>query len=204
MNLLSCQLGNGDPVRRRRAAARGARALCRFAGRFGEAMGGTRSRLTVPTRRRSEGCGRIKWAAAALLGVLLCCSPARAFPPAPPHRLYGLVRDQWGNPINVTGAQVFLETTNGPGVTVALAPRVEPGINYELLVPMDAGLTADVKPTALKPAFPFRLRVKIGQTTFLPIEMAMTAPRIGQPAQATRLDLTLGEDSDGDGLPDAW
>ena len=65
-------------------------------------------------------------------------------------------------------------------------------------------MSSNHKPTALKASFPFRLRVKIGQTTYLPIEMALSSPRIGQPAQSTRLDLTLGEDSDGDGLPDAW
>ena len=27
---------------------------------------------------------------------------------------------------------------------------------------------------------------------------------LGKPSETTRLDLTLGEDSDGDGLPDAW
>lgn len=27
---------------------------------------------------------------------------------------------------------------------------------------------------------------------------------LGQPAQSSRVDLTLGEDTDGDGLPDAW
>ncbi len=28
--------------------------------------------------------------------------------------------------------------------------------------------------------------------------------RLGQPAEETRMDLTLGQTSDGDGLPDAW
>jgi hypothetical protein len=28
--------------------------------------------------------------------------------------------------------------------------------------------------------------------------------QIGQPSESTRIDLTLGVDSDGDGLPDAW
>jgi len=128
-----------------------------------------------------------------------------AYPPAPPHELFGMVRDQWGNPLNVSGAKVFLETTNSAGVIIGVFPIDEPGINYRLRVPMDAGITSDLyKPTALKASFPFRLRVKIGQTTYLPIEMALSSPRIGQPAQSTRLDLTLGEDSDGDGLPDAW
>jgi Bacterial TSP3 repeat len=129
----------------------------------------------------------------------------QAFPPAPHHILYGLVRNQWGDPINVAGAEVFLETTNGTGVTTTLSPNTGPGVNYELLVPMDSATAPDLyQPTALKASFPFRLRVKIGQTVYLPIEMAVSFRAIGQPAQSTRLDLTLGEDADGDGLPDAW
>jgi len=132
------------------------------------------------------------------------CS-ALAFPPAPHHVLFGMVRNQWGDPINVAGAEVFLETTNAAGLKATLYPGVEPDANYRLLVPMDAGISPDVyKSTALKPSGQFRLRVKIGQTTYLPIEMAGDLSRIGQPAQSTRLDLTLGEDTDGDGLPDAW
>ena len=80
-----------------------------------------------------------------------------------------------------------------------------PDANYRLQVPMDAGLTADAyKPTALRPTVGFRLKVKIGSTTYLPIEVAANYSNLGKPAQSTRLDLTLGEDSDGDGLPDAW
>jgi hypothetical protein len=147
----------------------------------------------------------MKRVAASFLACLLIWAGASAFPPAPPHKLFGMVRDQWGNPLNLVGAQVFLETTNGPGVATTLIASVDPGVNYQLFVPMDAGNTADLyKPTALKASFPFRLRVKIGQTTYLPIEMAVNFSRIGQPAKSTRLDLTLGEDTDGDGLPDAW
>src|SRR5262245_16533510 len=141
------------------------------------------------------------------LRLLLLLSPLTvlAFPPAPHHILFGLVRDQWGDPISMAGAEVILETTNGPGVTTTLVAGTEPGINYQLLVPMDSGTAPDLyTSTALKPAFPFRLRVKIGQTIYLPIEMALSYSQIGKPAESTRLDLTLGEDSDGDGLPDAW
>jgi hypothetical protein len=142
--------------------------------------------------------------AAVLAGVLLA-GGVLAFPPAPHHTLFGLVRNQWGDPINVTSAEIFLETPAGPGVTTSLSPGLEPGVNYRLLVPMDSGIAPDLyKPTALKPLLAFRLRVRIGETTYLPIEMAGNFSQIGQPAQSTRIDLTLGEDTDGDGMPDAW
>ena len=82
---------------------------------------------------------------------------------------------------------------------------LEPGINYRLPVPMDSGTDPRLyKPTALRPYFQFRLKVQIGQMTYVPIQMAGNFARIGQPGQQTRIDLTLGEDSDGDGMPDAW
>ena len=142
--------------------------------------------------------------AAAGIVCLLTWASAPAFPPAPHHVLYGVVRNQWGDPINMAGALVLLEGTTGPGLSTSTTPNLEPGISYQLQVPMDAGTTADLyKLTALRPADSFRLKVKVGQTTYLPIEMAGNISQIGRPAQSTRLDLTLGEDADGDGLPDA-
>lgn len=136
----------------------------------------------------------------------LCAAPATmAFPPAPHHVLFGMVRDEMGDPIQVTNAVVTLETLTGTQLRTRIVPRLDPGINYRLEVPMDAGLTADnYKPTALRPTVAFRMKVTIGQVTYLPIETRLVAANLGRPAQKTRLDLTLGEDSDGDGLPDAW
>lgn len=128
-----------------------------------------------------------------------------AFPPAPNHTIYGLVRDQIGNPLDLTGAEITLESTAGIQATAPIVPGMEPGVNYRLDVPMDAGLTADLyKPTALLPAAPFRLRVRIGGTTFLPMEMTGNLAALGLPGARTRIDLTLGVDADGNGLPDAW
>jgi hypothetical protein len=59
-------------------------------------------------------------------------------------------------------------------------------------------------PTALNPRAPFKIRVKIGSVPYLPIEMSRNFVQIGQPGKRTLLNLTLGEDSNGDGLPDAW
>jgi hypothetical protein len=141
----------------------------------------------------------------ACLVILLFAATSPAFPPAPYHTLYGTIRNQWGDPINVVGAEVLLETPTGLGVTAPLSLQPEPGVNYQLLVPMDSGTAPDLyHPTALRPFFQYRLKVVIGQTSYLPIEMAGNFSQIGQPSQRTRIDLTLGVDSDGDGLPDAW
>ena len=131
--------------------------------------------------------------------------PAHAYPPAPFHLVYGMLRDQYGTPITVRGTEVVLETSAGVKIKVVINPGIEVGANYRLEVPMDAGLLAGAyQPTALRPFAPFRIKVRVGSATYLPIEMAGAYSKLGQPGQRTRLDLTLGEDSDGDGLPDAW
>jgi len=139
-----------------------------------------------------------------LLGLLLAVS-ARAYPPAPHHLFYGLVRDEFGGPLQDSSAVVILETTSGVTVKAQVIPGLEPGVNYSLAVPMDSGITDDLyKPTALRPMVPFKIRVKVGNTFYLPMELKGDYSQMGQPGKRTHLDLTLGEDSDGDGLPDAW
>ncbi len=46
--------------------------------------------------------------------------------------------------------------------------------------------------------------VVIGQTTNLPIQMTGSFSALGRPGGETRIDLTLGVDANGDGIPDAW
>lgn len=150
---------------------------------------------------------RAKRVGAVVIGILLFCGAALAFPPAPHHTLYGMVRNQFGDPLNIFPADVYLETPAGVQLHAGVINNLEPGVNYRLEVPMDSGTAPDVnayQPTALKPFFQFKLKVLIGQTIYLPIQMAGNFAQIGQPGQRTRLDLTLGVDSDGDGLPDAW
>ena len=136
---------------------------------------------------------------------LVLSAPVYAFPPAPPHNIAGIVRDEWGNPLAAENAEVIMETSGGVIIRDFIRDIPAEGLNYSLLVPMDSGISADVyKPTALKPLVPFKMKVRIGTTVFLPIEMTGNFAELGLPGKSTRLDLTLGVDSDGDGLPDAW
>ena len=143
-----------------------------------------------------------------LLAVaVLLFLPARspAYPPAPDHLIYGQVRDEYGNPLTLSSAEVYLETSAGTRIQTRIIPGLEPGVNYKLPVPMDSGLTADqYLPTALQPAVPFKMWVRINGVTYLPMEMSLNSAQLGRPGERTKLDLTLGEDRDGDGLPDAW
>jgi hypothetical protein len=139
------------------------------------------------------------------LALLLLAPVASAFPPAPHHLIYGTIRDELGTPLAAGSATVVFETTSGVTLTTTIIQGVEPGVNYSLVVPMDAGVTADLyKATAVKPTVPFTLKVKIGGVNYLPIQMQGQFAQLGKPGEKTRLDLTLGADTDGDGLPDAW
>src|SRR6185295_12098018 len=143
---------------------------------------------------------------ALLFALILYCSTLilSAYPPAPHHLFYGTVRDEYGSQL-ASGAVVILETSAGVQLKTTVVAGLEPGVNYQLEVPMDAGLTSDLyKPTALKPAVPFRMMVVVDGVTNLPIELHGNFALMGQPGQRTLLNLTLGEDADGDGLPDAW
>ena len=136
--------------------------------------------------------------------LLLCSILARAFPPIPPHEIYGSLRDGLGNPLRAP-AVVILESANGTSIQTPTATWDEPGVDFRLFVPMDAGLDDEpFVPTALHPEAPFRLRVRVGKTTYLPMEMAGDFATLGDSGKRTRLDLTLGVDADGNGLPDGW
>ena len=140
----------------------------------------------------------------AWIACFIACS-ALAYPPAPHHVLTGMVRDELGNPLTIESAEIIFEAASGVRIRSLVSPGLKPGLNYELEVPLDSGITQDLyKPTALHPAAPFKIWVLVHGMVYLPIEMRGDFSQLGQPSETTRLDLTLGEDADGDGLPDAW
>ena len=115
------------------------------------------------------------------------------------------MRDERGNPVRADNAVVMFQTASGRILSSQIVTGLELGQNYRLRIPMDAGLTADLyQPTAMRPLMPFTIRVKIGREVFLPIEINSVSQSMGEPGEKTKLDLTLGEDLDGDGIPDAW
>ncbi len=160
------------------------------------------------TRRRFRNAQRSLHQSASALLILvvgLLCPVARAFPPAPHHIIYGTVRDQYGTPLMTDQAQVILVTPAGVQLTATVVPGLGFDFNYQLDVPMDAGLTADpYEPNALMAGATFNMYVVMGGTTNFPIEMIAGPSQLGQPSQQNRMDLTLGVDSNGDGIPDAW
>lgn len=138
-----------------------------------------------------------------LLGLSL--TSAWAYPPAPAHEIYGVVRNSSGRPLHAGEGTMILE---GNGIEISRGPT-DPltldGTNYRLNVPMDSGLFAGLyQPNALTQDVPFTIRVVITDISHVPMQMVGNIWQIGNPGGRTRIDLTLGVDSDGDGLPDEW
>lgn len=135
----------------------------------------------------------------------LFASAARAFPPAPDGVIYGMVKDQFGTPLMNPADQVILQTPGGAQVAASIQPGLAIGINYVMHVPMDSATAGlPFASNALAAGASYKLYVSVGTTTNLPIEMIGPYSSLGQPAQLTAQNLTLGTDSNGDGIPDAW
>jgi hypothetical protein len=141
-----------------------------------------------------------------LFTALLCLisGGSQAFPPAPYYTLYGTVRDQVGQTLTAEGAMLVL--LKG-GVEVGRTPisNLQLDQNYELKVRIDANRSGTTIYTerALAAQGQFSLVVEMNGSLFYPIEVSgnLTA---GKGGERVRLDLNLGEDLDGDGLPDIW
>jgi hypothetical protein len=129
---------------------------------------------------------------------------AHAFPPAPYYALHGVVRDQVGQTVTAEGAEVIL--LKG-GVEVGRAPLTSSRIeqNYELNMRIDQNRSGTTFYTdkAVAAGGLFSLVVSMNGALFYPIEVSgnLTA---GKGGERVKLDLTLGEDKDKDGLPDTW
>ena len=138
-----------------------------------------------------------------ILGVLYSV-PAMAFPPAPYYMLYGMVRDQVGQTLSSEGAEVVL-LKGGEEIGRTPISSVWADRSYELRVKIDQARSGTELYTekAVSVGGVFSLVVEMNGSVYYPIEVSGTL-QAGNGGERTRLDLTLGTDSDGDGLPDVW
>lgn len=136
--------------------------------------------------------------------AVLLSGAVEAFPPAPSYTLFGSVRDQTGQAVTAEGATVIL--LKG-GVEVGRTPITAVALDqsYELEMRIDQNRSGTTLYTdkAVESQGPFSLAVLMNGTLFPPIEAAGTL-KAGKGGERVRLDLTLGEDKDHDGLPDVW
>jgi hypothetical protein len=143
----------------------------------------------------------------ALAACLLPLSPqpVGAFPPAPYYTLYGMVRDQVGQALAGDGI-VLLLLKNGQEVArtpVASGALIDQSYELNIRLDMARAGTLLYDPAAIASNSVYSLSVLMNGQTFYPIEVSnnLTA---GKGGERVRLDLNLGVDSDGDGIPDIW
>lgn len=144
-------------------------------------------------------------ATALCLGLLVVLLPVQAFPPAPYHTLFGNVRDQYGMLLPSSGTVVRTFSGSSELASQPLFDVPSGNYNYQIRVRMDMARpdTDSYHPEVLDTNAALNLKVAMGGRTYVPIEMN-SPTAVGEPSARRRLDLTLGVDSDGDGLPDAW
>lgn len=139
------------------------------------------------------------------LALVSVCSQLSAFPPAPYYTLYGMVRDQVGQSITAQGAALVLLKDGQEISRTAIDSARRLDQNYELTISLDHARngTLAYKPGVLTPQSQFSLVVEMDGALFYPIEVNGSLTT-GKGGERVRLDLNLGEDLDGDGLPDIW
>ena len=140
------------------------------------------------------------------MGVLVIGAwPAQAFPPAPFFTLFGMVRDEQGNALNIDGAEIVLFKSGAEFLRRPITESVRLDQNYQVRLRMDMQRLGTQTYSSLSSAAgaSFTLGVVLNNVVYYPIEMSQSRS-VGQPGDRVRIDLTLGVDSDGDGIPDAW
>lgn len=131
--------------------------------------------------------------------------PAAAFPPAPFKTIHGMVRDEFGQALRVDGASVVFFQNGKEVLRSPIRPSSLPNQNYQIRLRMDMLRpgTANYSDLAQNPGRTFTLAIEVNNVLYHPIEMS-APPQVGKPGERTRINLTLGTDANGDGLPDAW
>ena len=138
------------------------------------------------------------------LSAILATAAAVAIPQAPVVT-YGFVRDEYGNPLaDAAALSLRLGREGAPDGRIyartAVGATAYPGMNYRLSLEIDS--EGPTRPYAVLKGTDMRIRFLIDGAD----QDATPTPVFTTPANGTaqRLDFSLGEDADGDGLPDAW
>lgn len=128
------------------------------------------------------------------------------FPPNPHYTIYGIVRDELGNTLQIAGSEVALLRDGVEIDRVPVSIGIHPDHNYELRIRIDQARpgTRSYSVSALPPDGLYALAVHVRGQVLLPIEASGGNLQAGKGGERVRLDLNLGVDTIGDGIPDAW
>jgi hypothetical protein len=140
-------------------------------------------------------------------GIVMCLTSGKApaFPPAPYYTIYGDVRNEDGTLVPA-GAFLIFSYESKEVARYPITETLGKDYNYEIRmrVDMNAGGTAAYHSIAARTGQAYTLKVDVGGVAYVPIELSRAQPVVGTAADRKRLDLTLGVDTDLDGLPDSW
>jgi hypothetical protein len=119
--------------------------------------------------------------------------------------IYGIARDQYGATLQAEGAELMILRNGGEVARAPIFSTPKGDRNFEVTIAIDLNRpgTRSYNERALTEQALYSIAVEMNGQRFFPIEANGTL-RIGSAGERLRLDLNLGLDSDGDGLPDAW
>ena len=152
-----------------------------------------------------QGKQGLRLVLASALALLFCGPSAHAFPPAPHYSIYGDVRDEFGYLIQPGTATVVFYFGGKEVERYPLTGATASTYTYQIRMRLDMNRigTSAYSSSTVSSGAVYTLAVDIGGVLYYPIEVK-TPPTVGSPAGRRRVDLTLGSDTDQDGLPDAW
>jgi hypothetical protein len=131
---------------------------------------------------------------------------ALAFPPAPPSIIYGSVRGEFGFSLTDGRTEILLLADDKVIQRSRVSESRIMGENYRLTLPIDLNPASGIySVAALTPGdstvYSFVAEREGTRIPVLRVESGDVSP---ESAAVKRIDFILGEDSDGDRLPDAW
>lgn len=128
-----------------------------------------------------------------------------AYPPAPGVTLKGHVRDEYGWLLREEGAEVVVRQGTTVIGRAPITNDVQFEFNYRVNLPVDSNATAEAyRLGALLPTSQYTVEVEVGGVIYTPIETLTGSLPVPEPGTVINLNLTLGNDTDSDGLPDSW
>ena len=135
------------------------------------------------------------------LGVCLA-TLIQAGLPQPAFILYGQALNEYGWPY-LEDAEVVLRVNGRECARHAVNGSLRPGVNFVLRVPLDHGSGAGYSPSAARTGDIAKI-VVVAEGVELAVMDPFPLPQVGGIGEIVALDVTAGQDLDGDGLPDAW
>jgi hypothetical protein len=128
---------------------------------------------------------------------------AQAGQPQPPAVVYGQIRDEYGRPMDSGAEVVVVDQSNGSNECgrYVLDGPIYVGMNYRISIPLEDAVPL-LRPNAALSGSSGKIKVLIdGSEQPLVPAGAFAIP---QPGGVLKMDFSIAQDTDNDGLPDAW